>query len=279
MAILSHHTILELHAAIISAQLVASRSALLAGLDPRFVAGLPIAPTLSDQILADLDSMNQTGTLADGSVPLATCLQNAMARAAGKPEEAVFRDALARCRPGAARPAAAAPSPPTPAASKAAPSATRGPKPIDVFFSYSHQDEPLRDELATHIKLLERSGIIRSWHDRRIGAGQDWKRAIDVNLERAEIILLLVSADFLASDYCFDVEMKRALEKREAGEALVIPVILRECDWSNAPFSNLQALPKGAKPVKTWSNRDEAWKDVALGIRAAVERFRKGGAG
>jgi TIR domain len=147
------------------------------------------------------------------------------------------------------------------------------PSPIDVFFSYSHKDEALRDELATHLKLLERTGVIRSWHDRRIGAGEEWKAAIDANIEKAHAILLLVSSDFLASDYCYDVEMKRALARHDAGEAAVLPVILRDCRWSRAPFAKLQALPKDAKPVTSWSNRDEAWTNVAAGIEAAAARI------
>src|SRR3569833_1507881 len=117
------------------------------------------------------------------------------------------------------------------------------PTPIDIFFSYSHKDESLRDELAIHLKLMERQGIVRGWHDRRIDAGSEWRHAIDEHLERAGVILLLASADFLASDYCYELEMGRALERREAGEAVVIPVILRPCDWTHAPFAELQALP------------------------------------
>ncbi len=102
---------------------------------------------------------------------------------------------------------------------------------LDVFLSYSHRDESLRDALSTHLALLEREGTIRTWHDRRIGAGEDRKGEIDGYLESADLILLLISPDFIASDYCFDVEMTRALERHEAGEARVIPVILRPTDW------------------------------------------------
>jgi hypothetical protein len=147
------------------------------------------------------------------------------------------------------------------------------PTPIDVFFSYSHKDEELREQLETHLALLKRKGIIRGWHDRRIGAGAEWKDAIDQQLEAARVILLLVSPDFLASDYCYDIEMKRALARRDAGEARVLPIILRDCDWSDAPFAKLQALPREARPVTSWPNRDEAWKNVALGIRAAIEQL------
>jgi TIR domain len=143
--------------------------------------------------------------------------------------------------------------------------------PIEVFISYSHKDEALRDKLGTHLSLLKRQGIIDEWHDRRIGAGQEWAGVIDERLNSAAVILLLVSPDFLASDYCYDLEMKRALERHGAGDARVIPVILRHADLEGAPFAKLQALPKDAKPVKSWSDEDEAFADVARGIRKAVE--------
>ncbi|WP_437538329.1 TIR domain-containing protein [Sorangium sp. So ce726] len=147
-------------------------------------------------------------------------------------------------------------------------------KPIHLFFSYSHEDEALRDELETHLALLKREGLLKSWHDRRIGAGTAWAGEIDKNLNEADVILLLVSADFLASDYCFDKEMKRALERHDAGQARVLPVILREADWHSAPFARLQPLPRDARPVTSWPNRDEAWTDVVKGIRRAVEALR-----
>jgi len=146
---------------------------------------------------------------------------------------------------------------------------------LRLFYSYSHKDEALRDELETHLKLLQREGAISGWHDRRILAGSEWDKKIDENLEKADIILLLVSADFVASDYCYDVEMKRAIERHKRKEAVVIPVILRDYDWHTAPFGKLQALPKNGKAVKLWADRDSAWKDVAQGIRKVIEESRK----
>jgi formylglycine-generating enzyme required for sulfatase activity len=146
-------------------------------------------------------------------------------------------------------------------------------KTIEVFFSYSHKDVELRDELEKHLSILKRQGVIESWHDRRIGAGREWKGDIDKHLNTADVILLLISADFLASDYCYDVEMERAMERHEAGEARVIPVILRPVDWKGAPFGKLQALPRDAKPVTEWPNHDKALLDVARGIRAAVKEL------
>jgi len=147
---------------------------------------------------------------------------------------------------------------------------------VDIFYSYSHKDEVLRDELEKHLSILKRQGVISGWHDRKISAGSEWAGEIDEHLESARIILLLISSDFLASDYCYDLEMKRALARHEAGEAIVIPVILRDCDWRGALFGKLQALPKDAKAITSWTNSDAAFKDVAVGIRKIVEQLRGG---
>ncbi|NEO34382.1 MAG: toll/interleukin-1 receptor domain-containing protein [Symploca sp. SIO3C6] len=142
---------------------------------------------------------------------------------------------------------------------------------IELFFSYAHEDEELRDELAKHLMLLQRQQVISTWHDREISAGNEWKQEIEKRLNSADVILLLISADFLASDFCWGVELERALERHEAGEARVIPIILREVDWLGASFGKLQALPKNAKPVNNWENCDMALSDIARGIRRAVE--------
>jgi hypothetical protein len=145
---------------------------------------------------------------------------------------------------------------------------------IEVFFSYSHRDEELRDEMAKHLTILKRQGVITTWHDREITAGTEWAGAIDAHMNSAQVILLLISPDFLASDYCWDIELKRAMERHEAREARVIPVILRPVDnWSKAPFGKLQAFPTNGKPVTTWSNRDEAFANVAQAIRKAVQEL------
>jgi hypothetical protein len=139
-----------------------------------------------------------------------------------------------------------------------------------LFFSYSHKDEDLRDQLEVHLSMLKREGLIDAWHDRKIPAGDEFDRSIDDKLEAADVILLLVSADFLASAYCFDVEVHRAMQRHQDGSARVIPVILRPCDWHNAPFGQLLAAPKDGKPVTRWTDRDEAFVDVVRQIRAAL---------
>ena len=145
-----------------------------------------------------------------------------------------------------------------------------------VFFSYSHKDESLRDQLETHLALLKNLGLIDAWYDRRIGAGNEVDQAIFSKLESADIILLLVSADFLASTYCYSREMARAMERHEAGEARVIPVILRHCVWHDAPFGKLLAAPRDGKPVMAWPDRDEALADVARQVGKAVEALAGG---
>lgn len=140
-----------------------------------------------------------------------------------------------------------------------------------LFFSYSHKDEELRNELETHLALLKRQGIISSWHDRRIIAGSDLDKTISTELETAHIILLLISSYFLASDYCFEKEMSRALEKHKEGSAIVIPVILHPCDWTSSPFGQLRATPTDGKPVTMFANQHEAFSIIAKDVREAAD--------
>lgn len=146
-------------------------------------------------------------------------------------------------------------------------------KPLEIFFSYSHKDQRLRNQLEIQLSLLKREGLITSWYDHKITAGYEWASKIDEHLNSAQIILLLISPDFMASDYCYDKEMQRALERHEAREARVIPIILRPVDWKKAPFGKLKALPIDGKPVTKWTDSDSAFYDIALGIRKVVEEL------
>jgi hypothetical protein len=146
-----------------------------------------------------------------------------------------------------------------------------------LFFSYSHQDEELRNQLEKHLATLKREGVITAWHDRRIDAGNDLNDEISHYLEEADIILLLVSSDFLDSRYCYDVEMARALERYASGEAHVIPVILRHCDWQNGPLGRLLAVPKDGKPVTKYPDRDEAFLEIALAVRNCAGKLHSPG--
>jgi hypothetical protein len=146
---------------------------------------------------------------------------------------------------------------------------------VELFCSYSHADEGLWKELEKHLEVLRRQGMIQIWSDRKIGAGADWSGDIDSHLESAQIVLLLISADFLASDYCMDIEVARAIARHNRGEACLVPIILRPVDWLGHPLSRYQALPTHAKPVTQWPDRDEAFRTIAVELRRIIEDFLK----
>lgn len=143
---------------------------------------------------------------------------------------------------------------------------------VPVFISYAHKDERFREDLEAHLKLLQRQGLIEMWHDRRIGPGEDWPEEIDKNLERAGIILLLISSDFTNSDYCWDRERVKALELRRKRKADVIPVVVRSVNWKASDLAGLQALPKNAKPIDEWDKPDAAWSSVAAKIEEVARK-------
>jgi 3',5'-cyclic AMP phosphodiesterase CpdA len=160
-------------------------------------------------------------------------------------------------------------------------------EPIEIFFSYAPEDEELKTKLEKHLSLLRRKGIIKSFAGRTLDAGESWKGVVDERLRSAKIILLLISNDYLASDYCLDTEMNAAHERMEAGEARVIPILLRPSDFSNAAdtsnnerakevswFEKLQPLPTGNRAATQWSNLDEALTDIAKQIRLIAENLR-----
>ncbi len=143
-----------------------------------------------------------------------------------------------------------------------------------VFFSYARKDKVLRDELEKHLSLLQRRGFITSWHEYQITPGKPRASEITMHLQTAQLILLLVSPDFIASDHCYSSEMKRAMERHEAGEAHVIPILLRPtAAWQHAPFGRLSVLPSNGRPITTWRNRDLAFVDIVDGIRATIEKL------
>jgi tetratricopeptide (TPR) repeat protein len=141
---------------------------------------------------------------------------------------------------------------------------------LEVFYSYAQQDEKWQKEIEKHLTNLKRQKLIVGWNKREIGAGTDWKRESHAHLNTAHLILLLISPDFLASEYCYSVEMTRAIERYKAGEAVVIPLLLRPVDCQGTPFEELQGLPKNGKPLSQWRDRDKALLEVQAGIRAAV---------
>jgi hypothetical protein len=141
---------------------------------------------------------------------------------------------------------------------------------ITVFFSYAQADQKMRDRLAIHLSQLQRDGLIEAWSDQQILAGANRTQEIDQAIRRSRIILLLISADFLASDTCYDVEMQQALEHHRRGEVHVIPIIVRPCDWQNSPFAHLLCLPRNTRPVALWGNQDEAFVAIAQELREVI---------
>ena len=144
---------------------------------------------------------------------------------------------------------------------------------MEVFFSYSHVDNRYRKKLDTHLSTLKRQGLISNWSDHEITAGKTLDAEIAKHLDSAAIILLLISPEFIASEYCYTVELKRAIERHETGTARVIPVIARPCDWHSLPFGSLKAVPEDGKAITLWSPQDLAYQDISKKLRAVVNEL------
>src|SRR5689334_20694120 len=142
-----------------------------------------------------------------------------------------------------------------------------------VFFSYAHRDKGFRDRLEDHLSNLKYRGLITTWHDRDISAGEEWAQQIDISLNKAHVILLLISASFMASEYSYSIEMRRALERHERQEAVVIPILLRPVLYTDAPFARLQMLPTNGKPIVLWRDRDSAFVDIAYAIERVAQKY------
>jgi len=145
-----------------------------------------------------------------------------------------------------------------------------------IFVSYAHADEALKNELDKVLKVIKRSGKVDVWQDRQLGAGDDWDQTILAELARANIILLLISVDFNASDFIWDKELALAMQRHEAGTARVVPIILRPCQWTGLPYAKLQALPRNGRPITDYNNRDDAFTEIAVEIDKLVDRMHRG---
>lgn len=147
---------------------------------------------------------------------------------------------------------------------------------VEIFICYAPDDRPLLEELTRHLALLQRQERIVVWHDGYISAGKEWEREIEKYLDAAQIILLLISPDFMASDSCYRNQAGKAMQRHQNGEARVIPILLRRVQWEDAPFGKLQALPLNGKPVidAHWHSQDDAFYDVTMGIQKVIEELR-----
>ena len=149
--------------------------------------------------------------------------------------------------------------------------------PFSVFISYAHRDRALSKELENHLSNLRRQNIIASWYDGDISPGSEWKPQINEHLNSDQIILLLISANFMASDFCYSIEMTRAIARHDANQARVLPIILRPTDWKGAPFAKLKVLPTDGKAVTSWPTHDDAFVDIVQGIREVIVDLEKKG--
>lgn len=142
-----------------------------------------------------------------------------------------------------------------------------------IFISYAHEDEDLKEELDKHLKVLKRSSKVEVWSDRQLAAGQEWDDSIMSELRRANIILLLISVDFNASDFIWDKELAVAMERHQEGTSRVVPIILRKCNWEGLPYAALQALPRRARPVTEYPDRDVAYTEIAEAVEQLVDQI------
>lgn len=141
---------------------------------------------------------------------------------------------------------------------------------LNIFISFAHEDENMKNELDKHLAMLKRSNKIDVWTDKAILAGEEWDTSINEAIRRADIILLLISVDFNNSKYIWEKELAYAIDSHKNGTARVIPVILRKCEWKEMPYAMLQALPVGGTPINSFDDKDEAYTGVAKGIRDVV---------
>ena len=146
--------------------------------------------------------------------------------------------------------------------------------PVPIFISYSHKDEDFKDALLEQLSPLRRTGLIAPWQDRDIVAGEDWNDAIFDNLRQAKVVLLLVSSSFINSDFCMDKELTAATERHKNGECIVVPIIIRPCDFGEMSFAKFQAVPKNAKPISKWEDADEAWLDVVKKLKVVFNAVK-----
>lgn len=153
---------------------------------------------------------------------------------------------------------------------------------VKVFISYSHKDKEYKDELESHLSMMIRNGEIDQWNDKMIEPGEKWDESINESLDKAELLIFLVSSDFLNSEYCYGIETARSIAKHHENKATIIPVIIRHCDWQSSKLAQFQVLPLGGKPVREFEDRDKAFLQVVDGIKVAIrainnEKKRKAG--
>ena len=247
--------------------------------------GIPLAKRGTPQIEVTFD-IDANGILHVGAKDKASGKHNKITIKAGSGlSEAEIQRVLREANEAmAAQPAKQSPAPSqSPPADPPQLSATtanakpaqRNTKPLRVFVSYAHADEALHDEMSRHLSLLRRQGRFESWHDRKLLPGDAWRAQIDDRLANADVVILLVSADFLSSDFCFEQELMAAMTRHDAGRARVVPIIVRPCAWQDSPFAHLQALPRDGLPITQHANHDIAWTEVVHALRTLSDTLAR----
>jgi hypothetical protein len=150
-------------------------------------------------------------------------------------------------------------------------------EPVHAFVSYSHVDSKIKNDLLKHLEPLRRLGLVSAWHDGEIKPGDEWQKAIADKLVSSRIVLLLISSDFIYSEYCYEKELGKAMERHHAKKAVVVPVIVRPCLWQELSFGKLNSLPDGGRAITLWDNVDEALTNVAIGVRTAAQSLQPQG--
>lgn len=147
---------------------------------------------------------------------------------------------------------------------------------IKVFISYAHADESYKEELEKRLALLKHNGTIESWNGKEILPEIEWDKEIKRQIQESQMILLLISNDFLVSDYINDIEIKLALDRYRKGEVIIVPIIIRPNAFSDFEIGKFQVLPKDGRPVSTWENQDEAWEDIISHLNRVFKSFNEG---
>jgi hypothetical protein len=271
--LLSIGVLLKVHQAAIEAGLAHSRDALLTGIHSGFVMSIPVAPTPSGQLLSDLHTLNDVDRLADGSVPLALWLANAASLAGPRSQSEVFRRAREAATAGSGH------------VSREPASFETAPRPTDslhdvkdsdwrhaavrCFLAFDAADARFAHELEKHLAPLIRQNSISIWGMHRIHAGADVRQEIDTHLRSAQMVLLLVSADFLASESLNADIVEPALRQRSTGMK-VIPILVRPCSFWHSPLGNLQPLPASGEPISSARSTEAAFAEVARSLREII---------
>ena len=151
--------------------------------------------------------------------------------------------------------------------------ATKPKQPISIYLSYAKKDEALKLEFEDYLAIMQQNGLISGWVERQVQSGIDWSQIIDPRLLTADLVLLLVSPALLASGYCSGAEIRKAFERSKTNGTRVIPINLHYVNLKGSPFEAIVSIPRNARPVSSWPDRSEAWRNIDTEIRIVIEQY------